>query len=62
MFDKDHYRNHPELRKQLNEEQRKLEELAKGATETPEELRKRARSLGNKKTRNAKGRRWWDNR
>lgn len=62
MFDKDHYRNHPELRKQLNEEQRKLEELAKGATEPPEELRRRARSLGNKKTRNAKGRRWWDNR
>jgi hypothetical protein len=56
MFDKDHYRNHPELRKQLHEE------LAKGATETPEELRKRARSLGNKKTCNAKGRRWWDNR
>lgn len=49
MFDKDHYRDHPELRKQLNEEHRKLEELAKGATEPPEELRKRARSLGTRR-------------
>jgi hypothetical protein len=28
--------------------------------ETPDELRARARALGNKKTHNAAGRRWWE--
>lgn len=58
MFDPRKYRVNPE--ESLLSER---EAMAKAdLPEAPEELRKRARNLGNKKTRNAKGRRWWDQR
>lgn len=58
MFDPRKYRPRPE--DSLRSEQ---EAMAKAdMPETPEELRKRARNLGNKKTRNASGRKWWDQR
>lgn len=66
MFDKRHYQNNPEWQKlrseQEAEQQRLMDRLESAPKETPEELRKRSRNLGNKKTKNASGRRWWDQR
>jgi hypothetical protein len=53
------YGDHP-LVPVSHETQMKNAECA--APETPEELRARARALGNKKTKNARGRRWWEQR
>lgn len=66
MFDKRHYQNNPDYQKSVAEQradlQRQLDILKMQPEETQEQLRKRTRSLGNKKTHNAKGRRWWDGR
>lgn len=66
MFDDDHYRNHPEFKKLRNEQsaeqQKLLDSMAETPQESPEQLRKRSRNLGNRKTKNASGRRWWENR
>jgi hypothetical protein len=60
MFDKRHYRNYPEFKDSLLSEE---EAMAKAdVPEAQEDVRKRARNLGNKKTKNASGRRWWDQR
>jgi hypothetical protein len=66
MFDKRHYQNDPRYQKlreeQQEEERRMIERMQAAPKETQEEVRKRARNLGNKKTKNARGRRWWDQR
>jgi len=66
MFDKRHYETNPAFKKlredQAAEQQKLLDSMAAAPQETPEQLRRRARNLGNRKTKNASGRRWWENR
>lgn len=60
MFPPSHYRNKPEYHKSQEEEEIARAMAKADMPESQEDVRARARNLGNKKTKNAKGRRWWD--